>query len=61
MQAPFTAGGPLCTIYGPRDVVHVLLEDPETGVITYTVLTKADYEKAPLFKIDGQILYTVGE
>ena len=58
---PFVAdNGFMTTVYAPRDVVHLLQEDPETGEITYSAMPKEDYEADPLvYDPDtGEALYT---
>ncbi len=56
-----TSSGYLYVIYAPRDVVHILRENPETGEIIYSVLTKADYEITPVVTLNGEPVYTVTE
>lgn len=53
-----TSSGYLYVIYAPRDVVHILREDPQTGQIIYSVCTKADYEMIPVVTLNGEPVYT---
>lgn len=35
-----TVSGDVITLYCPRDVLHILLENPENGANLYLILTK---------------------